>query len=187
MNSNSQKKVFIFSGVALGALLLFAGRKEISKGIQYLESEISDLRSRNIINKLHPAIKEKAGRFIIETRKRGIPMIMTSGLRDFAEQQILYNQGRTTPGAIITNAKPGDSFHNYALAFDAIPNVSDWKNYPRYNEIVAIAESLGLRWGGNFKTILDKPHFEIKTHTISELKKLWKDGKHYGNYVRLAA
>lgn len=40
------------------------------------------------------------------------------GLRTAAEQAALYAQGRTTPGAIVTNAPPGRSAHEHGLAVD---------------------------------------------------------------------
>lgn len=40
--------------------------------------------------------------------------------RTFAEQEAIYAQGRTKPGAIVTNAKGGQSYHNYGLAVDIV-------------------------------------------------------------------
>ena len=37
----------------------------------------------------------------------GYKWVITSGRRTMAEQQKLYNQGRTAPGDIVTNARPG--------------------------------------------------------------------------------
>ena len=37
---------------------------------------------------------------------------VTQGLRTMVEQEALYAQGRTAPGAIVTNAQPGQSPHN---------------------------------------------------------------------------
>ena len=178
--------LYIGSGAAL-LLIAFAGREKISQGIQFVESQIKDARTRNILNNLHPSIRSKAGSMYIAARNRGIPLIFTSGLRTFDEQEYLYSQGRTRPGEIITYAKPGDSFHNYGLAFDLIPDVKDWENYSRWNEIEAIGKVLGFRWGGRFKTFVDKPHFEYTGASIAQLKNLWRSGQHDGNYVRLAA
>lgn len=41
-----------------------------------------------------------------------------SGFRSFEEQAGLYSRGRTQPGPIVTNSKPGLSFHNWGLATD---------------------------------------------------------------------
>nr|WP_295770097.1 M15 family metallopeptidase [Rhodoferax sp.] len=39
-------------------------------------------------------------------------------MRSCAEQDALYAQGRTAPGNKVTNAKSGDSNHNFGIAFD---------------------------------------------------------------------
>jgi len=141
---------------------------------------------------LHPAIRIKAAAFIVEANRRGIPLIATSGLRTFDEQQKLYNQGRSEPGAIVTNARPGESFHNYGLAIDVAP-VGGWENFSRWREIGEMGKSLGFKWlalvsdGGSSRSLNDKPHFEYTGATIAQLKELWRSGQHDGDYVRLAA
>ena len=82
------------------------------------------------------------------------------------EQSDLYMKGREGPGKIVTNSKPGESAHNYGCATDWIVwdaagkpvwGISDalWQEYGD------ICVKLGLRWGGNFKTFVDKPHNEL--------------------------
>ena len=40
-----------------------------------------------------------------------------------------------------------------------------------------IGKSLGLEWGGDFNSIIDKPHFHCKTgKPMAELRKLKKEG-----------
>jgi peptidoglycan LD-endopeptidase CwlK len=117
-------------------------------------------------------------------------------LRTFAEQDILYNQGRTTPGKIVTNAKGGQSYHNYGLAIDIVLVVDkdgngsfetaswdvssdfDGDGQSDWMEVVAIFKRHGFAWGGDWK-FTDKPHFE-KTFgfTIAQLQELNK--KHAG-------
>ena len=59
-----------------------------------------------------------------------------------------------------TNAAPGESWHNYGEAFDAVPLVSgmiDWDNaelWEIYGECVIL---LGMTWGGKWKNV-DSPH-----------------------------
>ena len=52
------------------------------------------------------------------------------GLRTMATQQALWDQGRTTPGEIVTNAKPGSSAHNYGMALDVMVLIN---GVPSYN------------------------------------------------------
>jgi hypothetical protein len=50
------------------------------------------------------------------------------GLRSEAEQNELYKIGRDLPGNKVTNARAGQSFHNYGRAFDWVPLIVNNKN-----------------------------------------------------------
>ncbi len=113
---------------------------------------------------LHPKAKNVFKAFIEECETTlGISLRVVQGLRTIAEQDALYAKGRTTPGPIVTNAKGGTSYHNYGLAVDLVllkaDGTVDW-GYDM-SKLVPIATKHGLYWGGNFKTIVDKPHFEL--------------------------
>lgn len=110
-------------------------------------------------------------------------------LRTFAEQNDLYAQGRTKSGKIVTNAKGGQSYHNYGLAIDIVllkdtdgngtfdtaswetnvdfdgDGVADWR------EVVNIFKRYGWEWGGEWR-FKDDPHFQ-KTfgNSIADLQK----------------
>ena len=97
------------------------------------------------------------------------------------EQEQVYAQGRTAPGVIVSHARPGNSYHNYALAFDAVPTA--YKGLPNWNptgpywrKIGAIGQSLGLEWGGSW-TQEDLPHFPLTAAPIAELKAYWNKFK----------
>jgi len=111
---------------------------------------------------LHAPLQALVRTFLAECEKAGYRLRVTYGLRSMDEQAALYAQGRTAPGKIVTQAKPGSSAHNYAAAIDVV--FLDAKGQPDWNgpwkEIGAIGEKCGLVWGGNFKSIVDKPHFE---------------------------
>lgn len=116
-------------------------------------------------------------------------------LRTFAEQDGLYAQGRTKPGSIVTNAKGGQSYHNYGLAIDIVLLIDKDKNgsfesaswdvksdfdkdgKSDWIEAVQIFKRYGYEWGGDWKFI-DAPHFQ-KTlgKSIYELKALHTAGK----------
>lgn len=105
----------------------------------------------------------------------GHPIIVTDEFRSYAEQDALYEQGRTKPGAIVTNAKGGESMHNFRTAFDIAFTTSSGITYDGPWEMTArIAEALGLSWGGwstkgsndgeevaGWPGFIDKPHFEF--------------------------
>ena len=86
-------------------------------------------------------------------------------MRTFAEQNALFAQGRTTAGDKVTNAKGGQSNHNYGLAFDVVGIDEKGKatynlTENQWNKLYQNAEGGGLSWGGDWKTFKDKPHFE---------------------------
>lgn len=72
------------------------------------------------IRDLSPAMQVLFNRFADRVRRdqdlvrQGVTMMITCTYRSNDEQAKLYAQGRTTPGAIVTNAKPGKSKHNSA-------------------------------------------------------------------------
>lgn len=100
----------------------------------------------------------------------GITLRIVQGLRTFAQQQAIYNQGRTTPGAIVTKARPGQSYHNYGLAIDVVPVKAEKLHWEYdFHKLEPYAEKYGITWGGSWSTP-DTDHFELKMgHTWKEL------------------
>lgn len=85
------------------------------------------------------------------------------GTRTWAEQDALYAQGRTTPGQRVTNARGGSSLHNYCIALDL--GLFSGKSYltsdTKYKELYkACGAPQGFEWGGNWKSIVDTPHYQ---------------------------
>ena len=135
-------------------------------------SIVTDKITLKRVSDLHPAIIKKVLAFLNEAKKQGINLRVTSGLRTFEEQNDLYNQGRTKEGKIVTNAKGGQSFHNYGLAFDVVPMNNSrpiWDNDDLWERIGKIGKQFGFKWGGDFRSIKDKPHFEYNI-SLSELQ-----------------
>lgn len=113
---------------------------------------------------LHPELQEICAAFITECRKQGLIVGISQTWRTKAEQDELYSQGRTKPGSIVTNCKYPYSPHNWGVAFDIYRN--DGKG--AYNDsdgwfarCGAVGKRLGLFWGGDFRSFVDKPHFEL--------------------------
>jgi peptidoglycan LD-endopeptidase CwlK len=73
---------------------------------------------RNMGNGMNPIVKQSALEVIRRAYQEGINVQISQGMRTFAEQNRLYAQGRTSPGSIITNARGGQSNHNFGLAVD---------------------------------------------------------------------
>jgi peptidoglycan L-alanyl-D-glutamate endopeptidase CwlK len=123
-----------------------------------------DARTEANIKTLRPVAQEKARGFMAACLAAGITLKIISGTRTYEEQNDLYAQGRTKSGRIVTNARGGYSNHNFGIAFDI--GIFDGASYieesPRYKAIGALGVELGLEWGGNWKTIKDEPHFQLR-------------------------
>lgn len=110
---------------------------------------------------LDPRVAAKARQFQAECYKAGIDIIFTSTYRDNEAQDALYKSGRTALGGIVTNAKAGQSWHNYKLAFDFAPIVNgkiDWNNGVLWKRCGEIAESCGLEWAGRWVRFKEMAH-----------------------------
>ena len=113
---------------------------------------------------LHPKVRRLAELFIAQCKASGIDVIIISTYRDNAAQNALYAQGRTTAGVKVTNARAGQSFHNYRLAFDFVPIVNgkaDWRTLATFKRCGIIAESLGLEWAGRWTTFKEYGHCQF--------------------------
>jgi peptidoglycan LD-endopeptidase CwlK len=123
-----------------------------------------DARSEKVIATLLPQVRPIARALVQKAAAAGISIRVISGLRSYEEQAALYAQGRTTPGKKVTNARPGYSNHNFGIAFDI--GVFEGSKYlpesPKYKAVGALGMDLGLEWGGNWKTIVDQPHFQLR-------------------------
>jgi len=99
------------------------------------------------IDDLNPVVAKKCRAFIAVCKKEGIEVLITSTYRDMESQAEIYAQGRTKPGRIVTHAKPGQSWHNFRLAFDFVPikgGKAMWNDSRTFRRCRQIGESLGL-------------------------------------------
>ena len=127
-----------------------------------------DERSEIQLATLHPEAQKAARAFLgvakVIVAKIGCDVRVISGTRSYMEQDALYAKGRTTVGKKVTNAPAGFSNHNFGLAWDI--GIFRGKEYcgehPLYRELGILGRSLGLEWGGDWKTIVDEPHFQFR-------------------------
>ncbi|SIP97035.1 peptidoglycan L-alanyl-D-glutamate endopeptidase CwlK [Chryseobacterium sp. RU37D] len=153
-----------------------------------------DQPTKERIRKLHPSVREEITQIIKEcdiALTGRAKVRITQGLRTFAEQDELYAYGRTKPGKKVTNAKAGQSIHNYGLAVDICliidgkiaswDTVKDWDNdqVADWYECVKIFAKYGWDWGGNWKTFKDLPHFEKKGYKWRNLIQKKRDSEGY--------
>lgn len=123
--------------------------------------------SRNL-DDLHPLVEAKARDFIRRCGAAGVTLLVTCTLRSMATQAALYAQGRTAPGKKVTNAKPGQSFHNFALALDVVPMRNGkpvWgtsgADAELWERVGKCGEAAGLEWAGRWKSFKEMAHFQF--------------------------
>lgn len=117
-----------------------------------------------------PFLADKIHTLSTMLAQEGIVFRVVQGLRSWAQQDVLYAQGRTVPGKIVTDAQGGYSWHNFGLAVDCVPSsggidasyLPDWNaQHPTWKRMEAVGVSLGLVSGANWTRIVDAPHFQI--------------------------
>lgn len=159
---------------------------------------MKDQKTLERIQLLHPKLRDEAVQIYDEicAALTGNSICrFTHTLRTFAEQDALYAQGRSKPGAIVTKARGGQSYHNYSLAIDIALLLdkdqngtfetaswdtkidADGDKQADWMEIVGIFKRYGWEWGGDWR-FKDDPHFQ-KTFgkSINELLALHNSGK----------
>lgn len=157
------------------------------------------------IEDLTPELQEKVRDFKELCNQKGLDVLIYCTFRSPAEQAQLYAQGRTVEaiqkkatellevygradladllfalgpksGSIVTMAGPGQSLHNYRLAFDGVPLRSgkpvwgtrkkdDLDLWILYGSLI---EEIGLEWAGRWKKFREFPHAQLSGYS-------WKD------------
>lgn len=146
-----------------------------------------DERTERHLRSLHPKVQPTFRQLVVEAREllgaRGLGYKVISGNRTWSEQDALYARGRTKPGPIVTNARGGQSNHNFGVAIDGgvfrgnayLDGSSDRKDLAEaqraHRDVAVLAKRLGLRWGGDWKRFPDPAHLEYPTgYTIAQMR-----------------
>lgn len=116
-------------------------------------------RSKNALATCHPALQAVAYRAL---ELSIVDFTVTEGHRGREAQEAAFASGHS-------KAHFGQSSHNFdpSRALDVVPYPIDWEDTSKFKAIATAfkqaANELGviLRWGGDFKSITDFPHFEI--------------------------
>lgn len=111
-------------------------------------------------------VSDKVRYVIAEMHKQGVYVGVAQGYRSIAEQNTLYAQGRTAPGNVVTNARGGQSNHNYGVAVDFFLYDGDitkakWVIDADFRKVVTEMKKQGFDWGGDWTSFYDAPHFEL--------------------------
>jgi D-alanyl-D-alanine carboxypeptidase len=113
-------------------------------------------------SKLLPLVERKTVAIIADMERLGHPVRLVEGFRSIDQQNALYAQGRTTPGAIVTNAKGGESLHQYGIAVDFVFRKEGYNaSEALWKKLGDVGRSHGFEWGGDWKGFVDKPHFQM--------------------------
>jgi peptidoglycan L-alanyl-D-glutamate endopeptidase CwlK len=119
---------------------------------------------------LHPSVRLEMTQIINKCNEllTGSAQVRISeGLRTFAEQDALFAKRPK-----VTNAKGGQSVHNYGFAVDIVLIIDgktaswdtqkDWDNdkVADWDECVKVFAAHGWSWGGNWSSFKDMPHFD---------------------------
>lgn len=129
------------------------------------------------VSLLHPRLIEKIESIKADCAAAGLPLLITVTTRTIEEQNELYEQGRTKPGKIVTNAKGDQSLHCWGVAFDFCRNVPG-REYDDsdgfFEKVGSIGKKHGLSWGGDWEKFPDKPHLEMpEFYSYQTLRQLY--------------
>lgn len=126
-----------------------------------------------IPSELHPVVERNKNILLEQAAVINIDVVITDETRSIDEQNELYAQGRSTGGDIVTNARGGESYHNYGLAIDYALMLDNgeitWNTqYDGNNngesdwlEVAELAKDLGFEWGGDWESFPDYPHLQM--------------------------
>lgn len=141
------------------------------------------------INQAHPKIRQQLLQQYQEANNllgKGARLRFAYVHRSIEEQNALFNKRPK-----VTNAKGGQSIHNYGLAFDIVLlydndgngtfEEASWSMIRDFDkdskadwmEIVNYFKSKGWEWGGDWKSFKDAPHFQLKKSNGTSYK--WQE------------
>lgn len=159
-----------------------------------------DVHAYQLIELLHPQVRESANAaytLAVQKTPANVHPYISETLRTFTRSDYLYQLGRTIVnpdgrskskplGNVVSNARAGQSYHNYGLALDfglMINGKVSWNVDKNWLLVADIFMDHGFEWGGTWQSIKDYPHVEMRFgHNWKELllrhnnKQVDKDG-----------
>lgn len=151
--------------------------------------------ARDVFPTLHPDARGKLQDFAQACADHGHELLVYCGYRSLEEQARLYRQGRTALAIgqkidklraagfgflgdiiagvgpqkgdkVLTDAAPGESFHNYGMAVDAVLLINgkpDWNvsDVLAWRAVGDIALAMGIEWAGRWTSFKEMVHFQV--------------------------
>jgi len=149
-----------FLKLIMGDVVLKAKRNQVA-----LLLAKNYLHEREGVEALHPDLQKKIKAILKEMAGKKKPMFLFEGPRSWEQQDEYYAEGN------ITNARGGQSYHQYCLAADLIFVGKKWNApYEWWEEFGKVAKKHNLIWGGDWEGFRDRPHVELRGTTWQELK-----------------
>lgn len=127
-----------------------------------------------------PMLALNIRKLLTELRSGGDDWVLTCGTRTAKEQTALYAQGRSKPGAKVTNACAWKSYHNFGMAVDFVLFLDGkpvWDD-KYYSVLGKLSKTHGLFWGGDFHSFVDSPHMQLGDFTCLYLHNIFTGGKY---------
>ena len=145
-----------------------AASNEFEEKSKQIKEEIAsfDSRTEAHIRTLLLKAQREARVFMKKVLDAGINAKIISGTRTYAEQNNLFRQGRFgNPGPVVTKARGGRSNHNFGIAWDIgiFTTTGGFITLDKaYDKPAEVGLSETLEWGGNWRSFVDKPHYQLK-------------------------
>lgn len=172
-----------------GSLTEAADREFEQRGAQLASAGMFDPRSERLIAGLHLKAQAVARRLLSLALGAGFRVCLISGTRSYAEQDQLHARGRYgNPGPRVTNARGGQSNHNFGIAWDVglfgtdgeYLNGDTATQIAQYRRLGELARPLGIEWGGDWKSLPDLPHYQVPTvSSVAETRRKFEAGEAY--------
>ncbi len=134
--------------------------------------EVTDMQEPKQIRDtgfLHPVVQNKLREFVLKASAQKLDILIYETYRTDERQLWCFNTGASQIKA--------RGSHGFCVAFDVVPLKNgnpQWNDEDSYQKLGSIGRSIGLEWGGNWTSLVDKPHFQyLGGLTLAE----WQSGK----------
>ena len=124
----------------------------------------ADDRSERNIRTLQIDVQRLCRESLKRILDAGLDARVISGTRTYAQQAAIYRQGRFgNPGAVVTKARAGQSWHNFGRAWDI--GLFEGGTYltggSKYRAAATHGKIPGVEWGGDWQSFKDEPHYQV--------------------------